>query len=219
MTNQGMGWERVECVIYKHFSKEPWYYDIASYLFQRYNSIEMRLMETFRYVACHPRNKNTFSYEYASILRDAGSVFSSVLDRLVRETSSISKQRLDIRDYRKWLMQLEIPRHTPKKIDRIYSISVNINCPLKERVLLPFSQFKNKKERLKWWEAYNNVKHSELDKFHDGNFENAMNSVAALAILLALFIKGGEGKLFIKPGFYHPEEYLQNFLFFKTEPS
>jgi len=84
MTNQGMGWERVECAIYKHFSKEPWYYDITSYLFQRYSSIEMRLMETFRYVACHPRNKNTFSYEYASILRDAGSVFSSVLDRLVR---------------------------------------------------------------------------------------------------------------------------------------
>ena len=57
MTNQGMGWERVDCVIYKHFGKEPWYYDVASYLFQRYNSIETRLMETFRYVSCHPKNK------------------------------------------------------------------------------------------------------------------------------------------------------------------
>ena len=214
MVNRGLGWERVKCVIYEQFSEEPWYDDILSYLLQRYNSIEKRTIETFRYVACHPRNRNTFSYEYASILRDAGSVFSSVLDKLVRETSSLSKQ-LDIRDYRKWLMQLDIPRHTPKKIDRIYSVSVDINYPLKEKVLLPLFQLKDEKEKLTWWEAYNNVKHSDIDKFHAGNFENAMNSVATLAILLALFVKGGEGRLFVNPGFYHLEEYLQDLLFFK----
>jgi hypothetical protein len=59
------------------------------------------------------------------------------------------------------------------------------------------------------------VKHSDVDNFRDGNLENTMNSVAALAVILALFTEG-EGKLFINPGFYHPEEYLNKRLFFKA---
>jgi hypothetical protein len=214
MTDLGWGWERVRCIIKEKFGKEPWYNDILSYLLQRYASIERRLIDTFRYVACHPENRNTFSYEYASILRDSGSVFSSVLDRLVRETTAVSEEP-DISDYKKWLLKLDIPRYMSNRIDRIYSISVDINYPLEENVLLPFLQWKNEKGKLKWWEAYNNVKHSDVDNFRDGNLENAMNSVAALAVILALFTEG-EGKLFINPGFYHPEEYLNKRLFFKA---
>ena len=128
-----LGWERVRCVIKEKFGKEPWYNDILSYLLQRYASIERRLIDTLRYVACHPENRNTFSYEYASILRDSGSVFSSVLDRLIRETTAISKEP-DISDYKKWLLKLDIPRCMSDRIDRIYSISVDINYPLGENV-------------------------------------------------------------------------------------
>lgn len=161
------------------------------------------MIETFRYVACHPNNRNTFSYEYASILRDAGSVFGSVMDRLVRETSSVSGQ-LDIRKYREWLRS---------EVENIHSLAAEINYPLAERVLLPFLTLKDENGRLEWWNAYNELKHSDIDKFQVGNFENALNSVAALAILVTLM--GEVPTLFPNVGFFEPEEYLQSLLFFK----
>jgi hypothetical protein len=208
-----VGWGRVKCVINDKYGKEDWFGEIVSYLLQRYSSIEDRILETFRFVACNSGNRHAFSYEYASILRDAGSVFGSVMDRLIRKTEMVSGQ-LDIRNYRKWLMELDIPEHRDR-IRKIYSVSVDINYPLQEKVLLPFRQFSDDKKRLDWWEAYNDVKHSDIDKFHAGNFENALNSVAALSILLALSMCGREGRLLVNPGLYEPEEYLQSLLFFK----
>ena len=218
------GWSRIGDDIKRKFGKEPWYGDVHAYLIQRYNSIENRMIETFRYVACHPDNRNTFSYEYASMLRDAGSVFGSVMDRLVRETSPDSGL-LDIRDYTRWLRQLDI-EFSRGKFAKIHFIAADINYPLKKRALFPYLPLKDEDGRLEWWNAYNDVKHSDIDKFHVGNFENSLNSVAALAILLALF--GEEEsysiRLFYQIGFYlfnRPptpewEEYQLSLLFFKT---
>jgi hypothetical protein len=200
---RGRGYSRVQDLIDNKFRREPWYGEVLSYLLQRYSSIEGRMIETFRYVACHPNNRNTFSYEYASILRDAGSVFGSVMDRLVRETSSVSGQ-LDIRKYREWLRS---------EVENIHSLAAEINYPLAERVLLPFLTLKDENGRLEWWNAYNELKHSDIDKFQVGNFENALNSVAALAILVTLM--GEVPTLFPNVGFFEPEEYLQSLLFFK----
>jgi len=200
---RGRGYSRVQDLIDNKFRREPWYGEVLSYLLQRYSSIEGRMIETFRYVACHPNNRNTFSYEYASILRDAGSVFGSVMDRLVRETSSVSGQ-LDIRKHREWLRS---------EVENIHSLAAEINYPLAERVLLPFLTLKDENGRLEWWNAYNELKHSDIDKFQVGNFENALNSVAALAILVTLM--GEVPTLFPNVGFFEPEEYLQSLLFFK----
>ena len=35
----------------------------------------------------------------------------------------------------------------------------------------------------RWWDAYNAVKHHEYDEFRQGNLENCVNAVAALALL------------------------------------
>lgn len=200
------GYTRVGNAIYGKLGKEMWYRDILSYIRRRYDSIESRMIGTFRYVDCHPGNRNTFSYEYASILRDAGSVFGSVMDRLVRETSLGSGQ-LDIRDYRRWLT---------REVKNIHSIAADINYPLAERLLLPFHSLKEEDGRLEWWNAYTDVKHSDIGKFQIGNFENTLNSVAALAILLQLAKpKGVRIRLFPNIGFYYPENYLQRLLFFK----
>ena len=199
------GYMRVKNIIYSKFGKEPWYNHILSYIIQRYFSIEDRMIETFRYVHCHPNNQKTFSYEYASILRDSGSVFSSVVDRLVKETSSVSR-RLNIKDYLNWLRQ---------EVENIHLIAAEINYPLPCTLLVPFNTLKDGNIP-KWWTAYNHVKHMEIDKIHEGNFENALNSVAALAILLALMEPGGiKIKLFPYIGFFYPKEYMESLLFFK----
>jgi hypothetical protein len=209
-----MTWIRIQSILYEKYREENWYDEIMSYLLQRYASIENRLIETFRYVTCNSSNRHTFSYEYASILRDAGSVFGSVIDRSIRRTKTVSK-RLSMEHYGKWLTGLDIPERDDK-ISKIYSASVDINYPIKEKVLLPFIQLKDDNGKLDWWEAYNDVKHSDIDKFSAGNFENALNSVAALSILLSLFVHDADGRLLVNPGFYEPEEYLQSLLFFKS---
>lgn len=79
------------------------------------------------------KNNNTFSYEYSSILRDIGSAFSSVLDKLVRKTSTHEQEKYDVRDYRKWLVS-NIP-----KIDSI-SLQINFIIP---KYLVPFSMLVN----------------------------------------------------------------------------
>jgi len=201
----GHGYTRVKNLIHSKFGKETWYGDVLSYILQRYSSIETRMIGTFRYVDCHPKNRNTFSYEYASILRDVGSVFGSAMDRLVRETSSVSGQ-LDIRNYMELLKS---------EVENIHSIAADVNYPLAERLLVPFQPLREKNGKLKWWNAYTDVKHFDIDKFQIGNFENTLNSVAALAILLELTSPRSLSRLFPNIGFYHPESYLQRLLFFK----
>jgi len=204
MTLYDYGYKDVEALLWRKFRKAKWYEDVLSYLLKRYYSIENRIIETFRYVDCHPSNRATFSYEYSSILRDAGSVFGSTMDRLVKETRSISAL-LDIRDYAKWLRE---------EVENIPLIAAEINYPSEERLLLPFLPLNDEKSRLNWWHAYNEVKHSDIDKFHVGNFENALNSLAALAILLALYQLHYGGRLF--PNIYYsPEKYPESLLFFK----
>lgn len=144
--------------------------------------------------------------QYASILRDVGSVFGSAMDRLVRETSSVSEQ-LNIRNYMEWLKS---------EVENIHSIATDVNYPLAERLLVPFQPLREENSKLKWWNAYTDVKHFDIDKFQIGNFENTLSSVAALAILLELTSpRKGLPRLFPNIGFYYPESYLQRLLFFK----
>ena len=148
-------------------------------------------------------NSNVFSYEYGSILRDSGSVFGSIMDKLVRATKSISpKTMLDIRNYREWLRE---------NVENIHSATVGISYPLKRRFLMPFLSFEDEKTP-QWWLGYNNIKHSDIDKFEDGNLGNVLNSLGALAILYALMDdENGAGiKLFEDIGFFKPELESEN---------
>ena len=67
----------------KYQGKE-WFLQATKYLSSRLSSVESRLITAFRFVELHTENRMSFSYEFASILRDLGSTFSSVADILVR---------------------------------------------------------------------------------------------------------------------------------------
>lgn len=169
-------YSRLKHVLYKKFKDESWFSEVLSYIILRYHSIETRMIETFRYVDCNPENFGVFSYEYASILRDAGSVFSSIMDRLVRETSQPVKNEYDMGDYRKWLV---------KEVEKIRLVTVGLIYPIQKRFLRPFNRIERESERLEWWTAYNSVKHSDIRQLKDGNLGNALNALGALAILYA----------------------------------
>jgi len=132
------------------------------------------MIDAFRYVDLHPDNRSTFSHEFGSILRDVGSVFGSLMDRLTRLTASERlPKRLNFGHYRTFLVG---------NVPNIHSLTVKVRA-LDAGLLIPFEEFGSPQGTPRWWDAYNNLKHSEILNYQDGNLENTLNGIGALAIL------------------------------------
>jgi hypothetical protein len=75
--------------------------------------------------------------------------------------------------------------------------------------------------RLTWWDAHNNVKHSDIQRYVDGNLKNCIVSLAALAIIYTLIDSpsrnGNRIRLFDEIGFVEPKDTCQSLLFFKED--
>ena len=90
-------------LLYK-YRDQDWFEFASNYVFSRFEAIEIRFIETTRYVEIHTDNRLTFSYEYASILRDCGSTFGSLLDAIIKGAKIVkSETNTNIADYRKLL--------------------------------------------------------------------------------------------------------------------
>jgi hypothetical protein len=177
------------------FGNEKWFGEPYTYLTQRYRAIEDRTANTFKFVALDRDNEKTFSYEFAGILKDSGSVFSSVMDNLVRNVTAKTKRRYDFRDYRKFLID---------EVSNIHLRVVAVN-DLFPMIIIPFSALRDlKRGQPRWWRAYNVIKHSEVIQCQEGNLANAIGSLAALAILgsqMGCFIRT---QLFVNVGIAYP---------------
>lgn len=170
------GGQSLSPILEKKYGNQDWFSHIQSYLINRHDQIQQRLLTSFRYVECHPRNAATFSYEYASLLRDIGSVFSSFLDSIIK-LSSFKKGKLNINDYCEFLMN---------EVDFIEEICAEINAEYDQRYLFPFHCIK--KFNPHWWRAYNNVKHSDIENLQDGCLGNVLYGFASLSILKNLSV-------------------------------
>ena len=49
--------------------------------------------------------------------------------------------------------------------------------------MFPFERSAIDDTRPNWWISYTNLKHREIEAYREGNFENTLNSVGAVAIL------------------------------------
>ena len=156
------------------FVNQSWFDAISRFASARLDAISSRLIESFRFVELHPDNRNVFSYEYASILRDSGSAIGSVLDAMVQHSKSSTNTRYNISHYREFLRT---------EITDIHLASANVKTLYPKGTLVPFEAFKDARGTPDWWNAYNKVKHSEHDDFRFVNLENSVNAVAALSLL------------------------------------
>ncbi|MCW3985913.1 MAG: hypothetical protein NWE91_05845 [Candidatus Bathyarchaeota archaeon] len=182
-------YRRLTQLLWRKFSKRNWFPDTLDYTALRYAAIESRMIEASRYVDFHHANFEVFSYEFASILRDCGSVFSSIMDMLVKAANQ-KENTLNIKNYQEWLS---------KEIENIHLVAVGI-AGLGEYVLYPFRKENGKFE---WWSAFTDVKHSEVVTLESGNLDNALHSLGAIAILYALMDthNGRDIRLFHQIGF------------------
>jgi len=172
----------------------------------RFHPIETRILNTFRYVELQSRNKDAFSYEFGSIIRDIGSTFSSLLDKLARNTTTKPKAVYDIMDYRKFLAD---------EVEDVGLIGAQLGSPFRLNLILPYENIGDMTTRLNWWDAYNNLKHSEIDNFQDGSLTNVIYGMGSLAILYALMdrYRRAEGRLFTLIGIFNPIEMVKKALF------
>lgn len=161
-------------VIWNKYKGLDWFESANTYCFHRFVIIEGRFDVASRYVGIHTNNRGTFSYEFASILRDCGSVFGSTMDALVKGSGAITKKQSNIHDYRNFLLSL---------IPDIENKSIQIRPCFPNGIILPFKEFGKKNGIPAWWKGYNEVKHNEHDKFSGGNLENCVTALSALALL------------------------------------
>jgi hypothetical protein len=182
------------------YKKEEWFAGAAFYWSSRFPPIKARLQDTFRYVELHTENRSAFSYEYASILRDCGSVFGSIVDVFVRRTTGASEGvQYNFGDYRDFLKR-EIPD--------IHHVSIQVRRLFPNGMIVPFEDLKTDRGLPQWWNAYNEIKHAEYDKFRLGNLENCVTALAALAILGHLMGEWVNEPVFVNVGIAYKEDSI-----------
>jgi hypothetical protein len=157
------------------FRGTDWFPRVVRYWKARFLPIEARLENTFRYVEMSAQNRSTFSYEYASILRDCGSVFGSVVDVFVRNSRNESRpKQYTFAHYRKFLTE---------QVPNIHEQTVEVRVLFPHGIIFPFENLENEDGVPKWWNGYNKVKHNEMGGFSEGNLENCIHALGALALL------------------------------------
>jgi len=172
--------------LYRTYRDNHGFEKLALFVASRYFAIETRVHETFRFVDLEPRNASTFSYEYASLLRDIGGAFDSALKAFCRNVTGIKNPT--IHNHLDFLRQ-NIRSSKPGELADLTTISVELASDRTDRFLYPFADLctdSPKSNLPKWWDAYNDVKHLEIEKFVEGNFKNVLNAFAALFVLFIL---------------------------------
>lgn len=182
---------------YQDHHEEEWYIQASEYLKERRIFVQKRFIECMRYVDVHSENSETFSYEFASILRDCGSIFSSVLDAMLKGSAFIVKDKTNIADYKSFLKAQDNTVH-------LYSVHFRNRFPY--GLILPLYSLK-KTETPRWWDAYNEVKHSEYNAYHFGNLGNATTALASLVILETILLcKSRSDEIWTSVGLQYEEE-------------
>jgi hypothetical protein len=200
-------YESCQPQLYTKFGANAWFETLYGYLGLRYFPIERRLIDTSRYVELSPENNGSYSYEFASIIRDVGSTFGSLLDVLVKNVVG-KKGDFDIRDYIKFIVD------QVKDADKI---GLQLRAYFTHRYVFPFENVSQTPPTLEWWTTYNNLKHSDFDNFRQGCLIHAVNGLASLATLCVLMDRDGafssRTELFYEVGYYSPLDKVKAYRF------
>jgi hypothetical protein len=181
---------------YQDHHEKEWYIEASAYLKERRTFIQKRFIECMRYVDVHSENSDTFSYEFASILRDGGSVFSSVLDAVLKGSAFTGKDKTNIADYKSFLKAQD---------DTVHLYSVHFRSRFPNGLILPLYSLKTSKSP-RWWDSYNEVKHSEYDTYRHGNLGNAATAIASLVILETILGKPRSDEIWTNIGSKYEED-------------
>lgn len=134
-----------------------------------YLTIENDLTNTSRYI--EPLGQEmVYSFEFAKILILACTEVESVFKAMCREITGTEPEG-NMGEYKKIILG---------KYPKIVNSTVIVNRLGKN--IEPFYEWSTGK--LTWWDAYQVIKHSRGEHFEQATYRNAVNSMAALYILI-----------------------------------
>ena len=181
--------------LFKTYKDESWYSSIAEHVTKRYQEIENSMQETFQFVTPDTSNRCCHSPVFSRIIKDVGSTFGSIFKEFINYSGKANLYKNNIHGYLKFIKD-----HTTNIENR------SVYFRLYRKNLLPFRKSNSHDPVPSWWHAYNKVKHEEVSDYREGNLENALNAVAALAIIGVMIATPSfpSTKLFANLGIAYP---------------
>jgi len=163
---------------------DPEYAKFPEHYIRAFLLIQSDLEKLFEYIEPADDNLKTFSYRIHELLIrtciEIEANFKAILkENIYSPCSKKGKERLEknwnlINDY----YQVNKTHHLDS-----YKVSIPIWRGYKSQ-FTPFIEWKSQKT-LSWYSAYNYCKHDRQDKFCYASFENLLNAVAGLFVLLS----------------------------------
>lgn len=132
-----------------------------------YLLLEEKFMQSINYVELSEKNFPTYSIEYAYLLQTIGSELDTFFKFYCGFDLEESKT---MKDYRSHVLG-----KYPEIVNRTITVAEF------SLTLTPFKDWNT--QSLKWWKAYNSVKHNRYDKLSLACLENVVNALAALFLL------------------------------------
>lgn len=142
-----------------------------------YLLLESKLINTFRFVEPVEENYETFSNEFVLLIQSIG----AELDLLFKQFCALKlEERHNINDY----YDLTINKFPEICESEIGVKEFRIN-------LRPFFGWNREQpaQSLRWWYAYNCIKHNRIMSQHNANLENVLNILGALFLLEMKYIR------------------------------
>jgi len=140
-------------------------------------ALEDDMSHMARFIEFTKNNFGTYSIELAHLLLTASSEIDVVAKQICTLLNA-SEQASNINEYHKIIT---------KKFPQFYAETVFV--PHHSLTLTPWSNWENKKSNPDWWKSYNMVKHERSSYFKDANLRNALNSMAALLVIVFYYYK------------------------------
>jgi len=178
--------------IFQTYKNESWYKGIIEYVYEKYRELANRIRRTYQYVTPDPmNNRYTYSPEFANIIRETGTIFESTIRNLIIQSGNSSRFDLKIHGFLTFLKTFD--PYLEKRPVLFTEGGIH-------KYIFPFERSKMDDPSPKWWIAYTNLKHNEIEAYRKGNLENALTSVAALAILSGMIRPRGGAIIFANVG-------------------
>lgn len=168
-------------IVDKNYAKNPEHYTRA------YLMIQEDLIKLFEYIEPASQNKKTYSFRIHQLFMrtciELEANFKAILSEnyytpIDKNGKKRNKDKWNIKDF-----QLINKTH--------FLDCYSVKAPIwngEDNIFQPFKNWNDNKP-LPWYQAYNQSKHNRLTKFELANFNNLMNAITALLIILTAQFK------------------------------
>lgn len=132
--------------------------------------------ELLEYVEPCDKNKDTYSHRIYELLLRTCTEVEANLEGIMKANGykKPDKKNLTMTDYRK-----------VESATKLSGYSVTMHQWRPDRTVHPFDAWKTQTESLRWYTAYNKVKHDRSKNFDKANLENLSNAICGLLCVLS----------------------------------